>query len=210
MTKTATSSARAGTPHARARRLPRGVTGALVAALTGVAAIGLLGLPLYVFPPVDAVPEQVDVVYVIGPATPKRVALAREIVDSGAADHLLISVSPKNLAGSGSIERFSDCNQPGGNVTCISPLPFTTGGEAGALARLAADRGWDSATVITFTPHVTRTRTIMHACVDGDVSVVDSHEAVPLGRWIYQYLYQTGAFAKLALAPDCRPLGPPR
>lgn len=200
-------SARGGTRHALARRPLRGVTRALVAALTGVVALGLLGLPLYVFPPVDSVPDRVDVVYVIGPATPQRMALAREIVDAGAADHLLISLSPENLARSGSIERFSDCNQPGGEVTCISPLPFTTGGEAGALARLAAERGWDSATVITFTPHVLRARTIMRACVDGSVKVLDSRERVPLDRWIYQYLYQTGAFVKLALAPDCRPLG---
>ena len=48
----------------------------------------------------------------------------------------------------------------------------------------------------TYTPHVLRTRYIFGACADADVTVIPVDESLNLLRWIYNYAYQTAAFAK--------------
>ncbi|RFA17961.1 hypothetical protein [Subtercola boreus] len=88
-------------------------------------------------------------------------------------------------------------------VYCETPDPFTTQGEARDLSALAAEHGWTSATVITFTPHVVRSRMIMERCFTGDLRMVaDDTHLTPAG-WAYEMLYQTGAFAKVLLDTGC-------
>ena len=68
---------------------------------------------------------------------------------------------------------------------------------------MAAEHGWTSATVITFTPHVTRTRLLMQRCFAGTLRVAADTTPLPLAEWAGQYFYQTGAFVKVALNPGC-------
>ena len=149
--------------------------------------IALAGLPLYVFPPAQAA-TAADVVYVIGPPHEPRLALNRQLRDAGLAEASLISVSPDDPSESRMLQR--ECDD--GTTTCATPEPFTTIGET----LLLADYGADSAVVITFTPHVARTRYIFEKCFDGDVTVVGVDADLGVGEWIYQYAYQTGAFVK--------------
>jgi uncharacterized SAM-binding protein YcdF (DUF218 family) len=59
-------------------------------------------------------------------------------------------------------------------VVCFRASPYSTRGEAEAVARLARARGWRSVVVVTSTYHVTRARLLFRRCVDGRVSVTGS------------------------------------
>jgi uncharacterized SAM-binding protein YcdF (DUF218 family) len=59
-------------------------------------------------------------------------------------------------------------------VVCFRASPYSTRGEAEAVARMAAARGWRSVVVVTSTYHVTRARLLFRRCVDGRVSVTGS------------------------------------
>ena len=59
-------------------------------------------------------------------------------------------------------------------VACFRPRPYSTRGEARAVARMAAARGWRSVLVVTSTYHVTRARLLFDRCVGARVSVTGS------------------------------------
>ena len=59
-------------------------------------------------------------------------------------------------------------------VLCFRPDPYSTRGEARAVARMAAARGWRSVLVVTSTYHVTRARLLFDRCVGASVSVTGS------------------------------------
>ncbi|MET0862965.1 MAG: YdcF family protein [Nakamurella sp.] len=168
-----------------------------------VLAGAIAGLPVYVHPPVDVLPAKADVVYVIGPPTRARLALARKLLDEGVSDQMVISVSPHVLQPGYTERKFRACNRPGGDIICISPEPFTTQGEAAALGTMATQYGWHSAIVITRTTHVVRARMYLQRCFAGDLAVIDSGEPSSLTTWGYEYLYQTGAFVKSLTERGC-------
>jgi uncharacterized SAM-binding protein YcdF (DUF218 family) len=56
-------------------------------------------------------------------------------------------------------------------VLCFRPRPYSTRGEARAVARMAAARGWRSVLVVTSTYHVTRARLLFDRCVGARVWV---------------------------------------
>jgi hypothetical protein len=174
----------------------------LAVALTlTVAAIAAAGLPLYVFP-AQGDPTGADLVYVIGPPQQQRLDLAASLRDKDEPPPLLVSVSDSR-AGHG--ERSSDasalpvCRQQA--VTCKSPIPFTTAGEARLLSEYTATHEAGKTVVITFTPHVARTRYIFAKCYAGDVTVVGVDTDMTLFDWAYQYAYQSAAFVKAWFTP---------
>ena len=57
-------------------------------------------------------------------------------------------------------------------VICFRPTPFSTRGEAEAITRMGAKRGWRSIVVVTSTYHVTRARMLFERCFKGRVQVV--------------------------------------
>jgi uncharacterized SAM-binding protein YcdF (DUF218 family) len=56
-------------------------------------------------------------------------------------------------------------------VLCFRPDPYSTRGEARAVAQLATARGWRSVLVVTSTYHVTRARLLFDRCVAARVRV---------------------------------------
>lgn len=56
--------------------------------------------------------------------------------------------------------------------------------------------------VVTFTPHVSRARYVLGKCWGGEILVVDARPHVSIGRWVYNYLYQSAGYVK-AFAEDC-------
>ena len=50
-------------------------------------------------------------------------------------------------------------------VVCFEPRPYSTRGEARAVARMARRRGWRSVLVVTSRYHVTRARLLFDRCV---------------------------------------------
>ena len=157
----------------------------------------VVGLPAYVFPLQDD-PAGADVVFVIGPPDARRVALAEQLLTAGATE-ALVSVpgpdqGPPDLTDTG----LAFCRESA--VTCRTPVPFTTAGEALMLGDSAPPDG-AKVVVVTFTPHVSRTRYIFEKCYPGAVSVVGVDQNLSLGDWIYQYAYQSAAFVKAWLTP---------
>lgn len=184
---------RAVTIGQRTRRLVRRIGGA---ALGGLAVWALVGLAFFVFPAVDAVPKHADVLLVLGPPLPQRVAVAERLLDEGRVTTALVSVPydaiPPEIA---SLCARSD-------VICADPDPRTTRGEARMLRRYAAERGWTSAVVTTMPAHIARARSIVRRCFSGTLSMVPDTEELS-GGWPYQYAYQTAATVKSWFLPGC-------
>lgn len=178
----------------RSRRVRALLKTALGAVLL-LAVVTAAGIPLYVLPPVAEV-DEADLIYVIGPPTEERIALERTLRADGFADLSLYSVDTQ---GRYTADRVSACSAPG--VVCVHPLPFTTKGEIAYLAEFAAAHDTQSTIVLTFTPHVARTRYIIDKCLDGTATVVAVDQTLSLGDWIYQYLYQSASFVKAWLTP---------
>lgn len=176
----------------------------VVAAGVATVAVALLGLPLYVAPAHDQ-PRPVDAVYVIGPPSDARIALAEDMIADGLANTLVVSLidAPVERAAMPAAAAACDGEARDYPVHCSEPDPFTTRGEARWLRELVDRHGWESVAVVTATPHLTRARVIMERCWDGDISYVKAREPLSPALWAYQYLYQSAAFGKVAVERGC-------
>ncbi|KQQ09904.1 YdcF family protein [Rathayibacter sp. Leaf296] len=167
----------------------------LLVPLLALALLGA-GIPLYVTPPIERIPEQADAVFVLGPSTRARVEYARRIIESGATDVMVLSVGPEEMQADYEDKKYKKCNEEGGDVLCYAAEPLTTQGEARQLERMAEEYGWDSVIVMTNEPHIVRARMIMERCYSGEISMIPSNEPMGLDYLIGQYFYQTGGFLK--------------
>lgn len=161
--------------------------------MIGVAAVA--GYGPYVDPPAEAIGDA-DLIYVIGPPVKERIAAERELRAAGVADRTLVSVG---LTGWYTDEKLPVCREP--QVDCVHPRPFTTKGEIAYLEEYAKEHDVKRTVILTFTPHVARTRYILDKCYDGDAVVVAVDQDLRLGDWIAQFGYQTFAFLKAWLTP---------
>ncbi len=187
------------------KRWKRRLRQALTVIIAFVTVWAIAGIFLYVAPPADE-PQHADVLFVLGPPD-QRMAYAEQLMQQGYAPTLAVS-SPVGKDG-----RFAAkvCGaQRSYRIICFNPDPFTTQGEAQALKKLSAQYGWKSADVLTVQFHVTRARVIMGRCYGGELHMVAERRSLPLisltsrtGSWAYQYLYQTAAFVKVAIHPEC-------
>jgi uncharacterized SAM-binding protein YcdF (DUF218 family) len=75
-------------------------------------------------------------------------------------------------------------------VLCFRPHPYSTTGEAEAVARMAARRGWRSVVVVTSTFHVTRARMLFKRCTSARVLAVGSKPT--LVSYAENIPYETG------------------
>lgn len=162
-------------------------------------AVGILATSLVTRPRIDAI-QPVDAVYVIGPAE-YRMEYARQLMADDVAPTLLVTVSVNPVTGEVYTKDF--CDPADWEVICLQPEPYTTAGEAGELARLAAERGWDHVAVVTETAHVARTRLWMERCVPARVSVWASPETRTPRQWVWAIAYQSGAWAKAQFQRSC-------
>lgn len=156
--------------------------------------------------PISSEPKRADVVFVLAPAY-DRVTYAEHLMNKGYAETLVISASPSDEGK----PLPSICQEKRAYpVVCFSPDPITTQGEARALKRLSEEYAWKGAVVITAQFHVTRTRVLFERCYNGELSVVEHGQDMPLvnfprlkGSWVYHFVYETAAFAKVLLNPEC-------
>lgn len=176
---------------------------AVIGALAIVWAVA--GIFLYVVPPSDE-PAHADVLFVLGPPD-QRIGYAEQLMQQGYAPTLVVS-SPTGKDGRFQAD-ICNADRPY-RVICFRPDPFTTQGEARALRDLSNHYGWKSADVLTAQFHVTRARVIVDRCYKGKLQMVADRRGLPLvswkdptHSWAYQYLYQTAAFVKVAIHPEC-------
>lgn len=142
--------------------------------------------------PSQSAPVRADVVFVIGPPDAWRVEWARELAEQGLVSAVMISV-PDAAA----VDACAEGSLGGVPVLCERPDPFTTQGEARWLRAEMSEHGWSTATVITVTPHVLRTRLYFERCVPEGVNVVGRATGLTtVQQWFGQVLYQLGGLMK--------------
>jgi len=71
------------------------------------------------------------------------------------------------------------------------------------MRRLAQQHNWTSIVVVTSTYHVSRARMIFQRCFSGKLYMAAARRGIGPATWIYQYLYQTGAYIKAVLQSGC-------
>jgi uncharacterized SAM-binding protein YcdF (DUF218 family) len=200
MTSTCISETKAA-PRRRCRRL---LLRTVAWCATALLLWAVTGLALYVVPATDA-PRHADVLFVLAPQG-DRTRYAEQLMDQGYAGTLAIS-APRDTAGSSAL-----CNEKRAyRIVCFDPDPVTTQGEARALQSLSEEHGWKSADVLTAQFHVTRARVLLQRCYTGDLGMIAYRQELPLlvlpyvgqSSWAYHYMYETAAFVKVALNPNC-------
>jgi hypothetical protein len=182
------------------RPRPRQVVAVLAGFVALAVIIAVVGLPLYAFPRTEP-GRKTDVIMVIGPPDPSRIRIAERMIGRGLSDRLVVSVPKSGFLSA--VEQRVCTERQAFPVTCFTPDPFTTQGEARELGRLAKQNGWTSASVITYTPHIFRSRIIMQRCFSGELDMVADRSPIGIRGWVYAYLYQTGALVKVALHQSC-------
>jgi uncharacterized SAM-binding protein YcdF (DUF218 family) len=166
-----------------------------VAGLCAVLAVATAAVAIYCFPPQDA-PGEADLVYVIGPPQPARVALAERLRSEGVAPAILLSVFEDGDFSAASIPACREAY-----VTCEVAHPPTTKGEASLLTEFARTHPAERVVVVTTTVHVARTRYVFDRCFAGRTTVLAAESETTLRSWAWQMTYQTAAFAKAWLTP---------
>jgi uncharacterized SAM-binding protein YcdF (DUF218 family) len=125
----------------------------------------------FVLRPVQDGPRHADAVVVLA-GDHLRLGKALELMTRRVAPTLVIS---DGLApGWREANRLCRRGAGGFRVLCFRPDPYSTRGEARAVARLAAVHRWRSVLVVTSTYHVTRARLLFRRCVDARVSATGS------------------------------------
>lgn len=154
---------------------------------------------LFVWPREDD-PRRADAVVVLSGGRNLRLDKGLELVRRNVADTLVIS--------DGHAEGWIRANQlcangaDGFRVVCFKPDPYSTQGEAEAIARLGRERGWRSVALVTSTFHVYRARMLFERCFGGEVDAVGA-------RYKLRYLpaalfWETGKLGyALTVERDC-------
>ena len=120
---------------------------------------------LFLWPSEDA-PGRVDAVVVLAGDSDYRIPRGRGLLQAGVADVLFLSREPS--------EKWARwrplCRERA--VVCFDASPYSTQGEAEAVARLAARNEWRSIAVVTSRYHVFRARLLFRRCFPGRVAGV--------------------------------------
>lgn len=175
------------------------------AALVALTCIWLLACySLFINPPVFG-PDYVagvnaDAVVVLGGDSSERLPLAEELVAAGHAP--ILAISRTDTPGNVDADRL--CKRPAhASRVCFEPSPLTTRGEARAVARLAADRDWDTVLVVTSDYHALRAFTNLRQCSDTELVMVPSTPDHGLLGWLPRFVEETAALAATHLRPVC-------
>lgn len=177
---------------ARRRKLGRLLLGTVATILILVIAVPA-GLVLV---PRSDDPVHSDVIMTVGPPFDARLALADRMMRAGMADQLVVATYDDQHER----DTVAMCNEPQPyRVHCFTPEPYTTQGEAQAMARMAEENGWRSVQVITFAPHVNRVRALMNRCYSGKLRVVQSRDYYGP----YETLHHMGGWLKMLTYWEC-------
>ncbi|MFH5207427.1 YdcF family protein [Antrihabitans spumae] len=179
------------------RRLRRRLGVALLVAVLGVTGFVVALWPVYVDPIVDE-PERADAIVVLGGAHDGREELAIRLASQGYAPQVVFS----NPYGASRRMQRLCYGEYTFKVSCFEPDPATTRGEGREIRRLAAEQGWTRVIVMTFTPHISRSRYIVGKCFDGELLMVPSRPELRKIDWAWNYVYQSFGYAR-ALFENC-------
>lgn len=146
---------------------------------------------LFVWPRADGAPARADVVVVLSGGLNARLNPALALVRKGVAPTLAVS----GAFGHGRWRKAQRLcrglpTPPRFRVLCFEPHPYSTRGEARAVAALARAHGWRRVVVVTSTYHVTRARMLFRRCYRSRLWVVGSRS--PWWRLPAEWVSETG------------------
>ncbi|WP_143069420.1 YdcF family protein [Rhodococcus maanshanensis] len=172
----------------------------LTAACLLLITVAIAGVPAYIHPQLDPL-RPADAILVLGGPDDSRYPFGIELGLHGWAPTVVLS----NPLGAEDDWMTQVCESPhrGIEVECFVPDPPTTRGEGRELRRLADQHGWHHVIVVTFTPHISRARFILHRCFDGELTMVASPGEVSVPRWAFEYAYQSVGYVRAVLQPGC-------
>lgn len=171
---------------------------ALVGIAGGLTAIIAVGWPVYVNPKIDE-PEQADAIIVLGGAHDGREELGLTLAEQGYAPQIIFS----NPYRADDTKMKAICEGTYAfELSCFTPYPSTTRGEGREIRRRAEQEGWKRVIVVTFIPHVSRTRHIIENCWDGEIKVVAQPQTLPIRTWTFNYIWQTAGYVRTVFE-DC-------
>jgi uncharacterized SAM-binding protein YcdF (DUF218 family) len=124
---------------------------------------------LFVWPREDS-PERADAVVVLSGGRKERLAKGLELMRERVSDTLVISDG--RATGWTAANRLCDGGASTFRVVCFRPDPYSTKGEAEAVARIGRRKGWSSIAVVTSRFHVFRAKMLFERCFRGDVEAV--------------------------------------
>lgn len=176
--------ARSPALHRRSRR--RAVLAVLALVLAGVS---LLSAHLFVWPDLPPLPGRADVIVQLGGPGDRR-AVALDLARQGRAPLVAISVS----VGEQDTQWCHEGRLRGLPVVCFHSEPFSTRGEARAIANLAKRYGWRSVILVTSRDQAWRATVRVRRCFGGAISVATVR--LPWYQWPTQIGYQWGATIK--------------
>ena len=198
--------------HRLLGRLRRGVPRSVDLAVGALGSALLIWLfaaaNLFYYPQVSE-PEKADAVVVLAGAAAERLPVGRELVAGNYAPELALSYT--DTPGNRITDLYCDYNAgdtisedpASAAVTCFFPEPLTTRGEARAIARLAADNGWDTLIVVTSRYHLLRAETNISQCTTAELTMVGSDPELSPRQWLGRFVEETGGLAAAALRPAC-------
>jgi uncharacterized SAM-binding protein YcdF (DUF218 family) len=168
-----------------------GIAGSLTAIIAA-------GWPVYVNPVIDE-PEPADAIIVLGGAHDGREELGIQLAEEGYAPQIVFSdpYRSNDTKMKAICEGVYDFE-----LSCFKPNPSTTRGEGREIRRRAEAEGWKRVIVVTFVPHVSRSRHIIENCWDGEVKVVAKPQSLPLWTWTANYIWQTAGYVRTVFE-DC-------
>ncbi|MFI1917493.1 YdcF family protein [Nocardia sp. NPDC020380] len=172
------------------------VVAALAALIVGIACAGL---PVYVYPQVDAL-RQADAIVVLGGTAYARFDVGLKLAQEGYAKELVISRSTG--ADDPNMDRYCD-GKFDFTVYCFVPDPWSTRGEAEEIQRLTKAQGWKHIIVVTYTPHVSRARYIVEKCFHGQLTMVASPSDSGPKFWTWMYIRQSAGYVRAFFQPGC-------
>jgi uncharacterized SAM-binding protein YcdF (DUF218 family) len=153
----------------------------VIARILLVLAVGYVAAAAYLFVVHhDDRPAKADAVVVLS-GTPERLPVGERLVRDGYAPVLAISRSTHPKAA----ERRACRN----GAICFRADPYSTRGEARAIARLAAEHRWRTVDVVTSQFHVFRARIVIQRCYHGDLRMIGAPE--PAWRIPYDAVKET-------------------
>ncbi|HEX5586476.1 MAG TPA: YdcF family protein [Acidimicrobiia bacterium] len=169
----------------------RTVVVVILLVLVPVLVVGV-SLRLFVWPRTDHV-EPADAVVVLAGGDGERLNRGLELMGQGVAPTLVLSFGPNRL-----------CNfvQPF-PVVCFAPSPENTRGEAEAIGRLAAERGWTNLVLVTSTPHITRARLLVERCYPGRLQVASATPSSSVPGWAFAIAHEWAGLAEATVERDC-------
>ena len=158
---------------------------------------------LFVWPRADRPPIRADAIVVLSGGLNRRLDPALELARRRVAPILAISSA---FVGDPWTKARRLCRGQEGptrfRVLCFSATPYSTRGEARAIARLARDHGWHRIVVVTSAYHVTRARMLIRRCYPGELWVVGTSS--PWWRLPQEWVTETGKLlVQLTLRRGC-------